>query len=297
MEPLAYSTSIAELNKLSFEDYQLWLDNAFKLNQQSSLFYFIHISTFLEKFSNKLGISRFAYVEKQFFYALELKLLDWAERLLNNMMEIFGPKEPKIVRMQADFIQCKQTKNDDPESSSPLEESLEIYRKLIKENQNDRASLKSYLTLIKTTVSMENIRTYINYLNEYVKVFMDDVEVWNELAELYITTLNYNKAIFCLEEVLLHFPNNYLVYIKIGDLLNSFNDSESAKQALKYYCKSIIIRPTPRAFWGIVYIVNTLVKYKEKVDGKLISCLKIATENLKHSYPRSLLDDLIPSIS
>jgi tetratricopeptide (TPR) repeat protein len=125
---------------------------------------------------------------------------------------------------------------------------------------------------------------------------MDDVDVWYELADLYISTLNYNKAIFCLEEVLLHYPNNYEIYIKIGDLLNSFNNTESAGPALKYYSKSILLKPTPRAFWGIIQIGNIYSKFKKPLDDNLKKLIKISIINLKNSYSISMIEALTSQI-
>jgi len=293
MEHISLDSSSKAIDKLSFEDHQKWIDNVLLLNRQSAIFYFIHITSFLNKYSSTLGITRLVYMEKQFFYALDLKLLDWAAKLLNNFIGIFGDdQEAKIRRMKADFIQIQQ-KEIETDNISPLEEAMKTYKAMFKENQHDKNSIKSYLSLLKANTDASGIGILIDYYNEYLKVYMDDIEVWNELGDIYISMLNYNKAIFCLEEVLLHFPNNYLVYIKIGDLLSSFNNTEAASQALKYYSKSILIKPTPRAFWGIIHIANVFNKYKKELDDNLKKSVKIATENLKTYYPEKYLEEIL----
>ena len=292
MEHISLNSSSKAMDKLSFENHQKWIDNVLLLNRQSAIFYFIHITSFLGKYASTLGIKRLIYMEKQFFYALDLKLLDWAEKLLNNFIGIFGDEESKIRRMRADFIQIQQ-KEIETDNISPLEEAMKTYKAMFKENQHDKNSIKSYLSLLKANTDASGIGILIDYYNEYLKVYMDDIEVWNELADIYISMLNYNKAIFCLEEVLLHFPNNYLVYIKIGDLLSSFNNTEAASQALKYYSKSILIKPTPRAFWGIIHIGSVFNKYKKEYDENLIKSVKIATENLKNYYPEKYLEEIL----
>lgn len=295
METINLSKSLEAVNKMSFEEHQIWLDNVLSLKKQSSFFYFMHLSEFLRKYSSSLGLTKMVYLEKQFYMSLDLKLLDWSEKILNNFKEIFGD-ETKIRRMFADLQQIKQTKDTDADGLTPLEESLNIYKNLIKKNQNDHKSIKSYLALIKTTVDLDNVRTLIDMYNEYLKVYMDDIEIWNELADIYISTLNYNKAIFCLEEILLHYPNDYITCIKIGDILSSFSNTDSSSNALKYYSRSIMINPTPRAFWGIVNVINTFLKYKKPLSETMKKSFIIATENLKTMYDSKDIDDLLPKI-
>lgn len=293
MEHINLSSSLSLMNNKSEEEYTLWLEQVIKINKQTSLFYFIHISNFLQKYSSSLGIKSLVYLEKQFYFSLDLKLLDWSEKILNNLKSVFSNEETKIKRMEADLIQITQTKDIESENLCPLEDAINAYKRLIKENQHDQISLKNYLALVKSTVTLDDIRTLIDLMNEYLKVFMDDAEVWYDLADIYISTLNYNKAIFCLEEVVLHNPNDYSVYIKIGDLLNSFNNTESSGIALKYYCKSILIKPTPRAFWGIIYIKNIFSKYKKPTDESMNKSFKIASENLKRFYPKGYAEELL----
>ena len=294
MEHISLGRSKEAVNKFNFEEHQNWLDNVLSLNKQSSLFYFIHISDFLQIYATKLGIKKLVYIEKQFYFALDLKLIDWAEALYKHLSDALGEKETKVLRYKGDLTQIYYASEVSTDSEGPIERSLSTYKRLIKENQNDCKSIKAYLSLIKSTCGTEELKTLVDYYNEYLKVYMDDVEIWSELADIYISTLNYNKAIFCLEEVLIHSPNNFQIYIKIGDLLASFNNTESATQALKYYSRSILLKPTPRAFWGIVFIANIFVKYKKPMDDSLKKLLKISNENLKNYYPPSLLEDLVP---
>ena len=286
MESISYINSLNVVKKMSFEENQLWLDNIISLKKQSTLFYFLHIQTFVDKYSSKLGIKKLFYLEKLFSLCLDLRSMEYAENILAYMINELGTSDTKVLRMKADLLQIKD-----------LTSSLKIYKKLIKENQNDCLALKQYIALLKMSVSSnsEDINSLINnYYNEYLTVFPDDAEVWGDLADIYLSNLNYNKAIFCLEEILLHYPNDYLVYIKIADIHCSFNNTESAQQALKYYSQSILIKPTPRAFWGIVCVANLFEKYKKSFDESLQKLLVIAFDNLKTSYSKNLLETIFP---
>lgn len=286
MEAISYTNSLNVIKKMSFDENQQWLDNVISLKKQSTLFYFLHIQSFIEKYGSNLGIKKIFYLEKLYYICLDMRSIEYAENILSFFVSELGYNDTKVLKMKADLLQI-----------SDLTSSLKIYKKLIKENQNDRVALKQYISLLKMSVTsnQEDLNSLIrNYYNEYLEVFPDDAEVWGDLSEIYISSLNYNKAIFCLEEIILHYPNDYLVYIKIADIHCSFNNTESAQQALKYYSQSILIKPTPRAFWGIIYVANLFDKYKKSFDENLVKLLNIAFDNLKTSYSKNLLELIFP---
>jgi ER membrane protein complex subunit 2 len=47
---------------------------------------------------------------------------------------------------------------------------------------------------------------------------MADQEAWLELADLYISQQEWNKAAFCLEELILHNPNNHLYLQRYAEI-------------------------------------------------------------------------------
>jgi ER membrane protein complex subunit 2 len=47
---------------------------------------------------------------------------------------------------------------------------------------------------------------------------MADQEAWLELADLYISQQDWNKAAFCLEELILHNPNNHLYLQRYAEI-------------------------------------------------------------------------------
>ena len=187
-------------------------------------------------------------------------------------------KEPKIRRLEAQFMES----NNDP---AYLEKSINSYRNLIQSNVEDRTSLKRYIMMTKISLDTDNLKKTVEMWNEYLKVYMDDIDAWNELSDIYIQTNNYVRAIFCLEEVILHHPNNIKYYIKIADLFCSFtNNVDAATNAIKYYSQSILFKPTPRAFWGLLYALNIILKNKKSLDDKMKNLVKISYINLRNFY-------------
>lgn len=47
---------------------------------------------------------------------------------------------------------------------------------------------------------------------------MSDQEAWHELCNLYLQEADFEKAVFCMEELLLHNPHSYLLHLRIADI-------------------------------------------------------------------------------
>jgi tetratricopeptide (TPR) repeat protein len=267
----------------SFEEYKEWLDTNLRLKQESSVSLVHNLLTFIGRYKSILGLDALYYREKLFHYALETKLLDIAYSVFKEFRQEFGDND-KVRRMQAQLLEL------DPESNS-MQKALTIYKALVHSNQEERSSIKCYLGIYKFLYSFENLKSYIELLNDYLQVYMDDQDVWYELSEIYILTNNLNKAIYCLEEVLLHQPNNINIYNKLGDILCSFNNSDSAINAIKYYSQSISVKETPKAYWGIVYALFIIYKYNKTLDEKMRNVLTIARAKLEEYYPKDFKFD------
>ncbi len=280
------SDSIKFYSCVSLEKYKNFIDNNLKLQKNSTLFNYYHLENFIKLYKTTIENEIHFYKEKLFNLALELKLVDKAEELLNEFKNKFGTNETKIIRMEANLNEL----NDN------LGKSIDTFKKLIKSNQDDRVSLKKYISQIKIKFNLTNIKEYVDYLNEYLKVYMDDVDIWFELSDIYLLTSNYNKAIFCLEEVLLHHPNNYMIYTKIGDILSSFNNTDSTLSSIKYYSQSINIKANLKAFWGLFYALNIMLKYNKSLDEKQEKLMKITKINILNFYANSPMKKNIEEI-
>lgn len=277
--------SITYWNSQPFEKYRTFLDTSLKLHSNSSIFHYTHLENLLQTHKNSLESEQFFYKEKLFNFALELKKIDVAQKLLKEFKSEFG-REAKIIRMEASFYELTEN----------YEVAIETFKKLIKANQEDRVALKRYLATLKIKFNLINVKEYTEFLAEYLKIYMDDVDVWFELSDVYLLTNNYNKAVFCLEEVLLFFPNNYGVYTRIGDVLCSFNNTESALSALKYYSQSVLVKPTLKAFWGIFYACNIALKYNKTLEEKNANLMKIAKVSILNYYEGSPMRKSIEEI-
>lgn len=85
---------------------------------------------------------------------------------------------------------------------------------------------------------------------------MADVEAWQELSELYITEQDFNKAAFCVEELILHNPHNHLLHQRYADIKYTQGGVENLETARSYYSQALKINPkNMRALYGL-YLVR-----------------------------------------
>lgn len=130
----------------------------------------------------------------------------------------------------------------------------------------------------------QTINDYIELWNQYLEAFMNDPDAYNELAQVYLMVNEYDKAAFCLEELLLYSPNDYKVLNKLGDIYTSKNNSEDAKMGIKFYSRSILIQPTPRAFFGIQNCASIIIKKEKRLDDKTKKLVDISKKELTKLY-------------
>lgn len=136
--------------------------------------------------------------------------------------------------------------------------------------------------LISCLKSNRKYREYVIQLNEYLKLFQADHEAWLELSDAYLSEMEYGKAAFCLEELLLMNPHNHCYHQRYADVKYTLGQYETAKS---YYAYSLKLNPNNvRALYGIMLVTANL-----KSGGKLAQ--KEATENAKlNAWAREQID-------
>jgi tetratricopeptide (TPR) repeat protein len=272
--------SISKWNKHSFDEYKEWLFNQITSNNESTMFLKSHIENFMIKFKNRIGLQENFLYKKLFFIHLELKNYNDAMNILYRLIKEFG-KEKKLLRMYGEESEI------DPKGG---EIPMRQYKSMMINDQNDNESIKKYIFFMKLSVDLNNKQTindYIELWNFYLDAYMNDPDAYNELAQIYLMVNEYDKAIFCLEELLLHSPNDYKVLNKIADIYCSKNNSADAKMAVKYYSRSIIINPTPRAFYGIENCASIIIQKEKKLDEKTKKLVELSKNELTKLYGNS----------
>ena len=276
--------SISNWNKHSLEEYKDWLFKQIKTNNGSTIFLKNHIENFMNKYKNSIGIEENFLYKKLFFINLELKHYKESYAILINLIKNFG-RERKLLRMYGEESEIDPKGGDVP---------MRQYKSMMINDQNDNESIKKYIYFMKLSMDLndkQTINDYVELWNLYLDAYMNDPEAYNELSQVYLMVNEYDKAIFCLEELLLHTPNDYKVLNKIGDIYCSKNNLADAKTAIKFYSRSILINPTPRAFFGIQNCCSIIVKKEKKLDESTQKLLDISKNELKKLYENTNFKD------
>ena len=272
--------SINKWNKRSYQDYKEWLFKEIRTNQQPAIFLKMHIENFLSKYKKNLGIEENVLLKKLFFIYLELKNFQPALNIVIKLIKQFG-KDRQLLRMYGEESEIDPKGGDIP---------LRQYKSMMLNDQNDKESIKKYIMFMKSSVDLRNKQTindYIELWNQYLEVFMNDPDGYNELSQVYLMVNEYDKAAFCLEELLLHSPNDYKILNKLGDIYASKNNVEDAKTAINFYSRSILIYPTARAFFGILNCASII----KKLDDKIKQLVNISKTELSKMYADSPFKD------
>ena len=276
--------SISNWNKHSLEEYKDWLFKQIKTNNGSTIFLKNHIQNFMSKYKNNIGIEENFLYKKLFFINLELKNYKESYNILIKLIKDFG-RERKLLRMYGEESEIDPKGGDIP---------MRQYKSMMINDQNDNESIKKYIYFMKLSMDLndkQTINDYVELWNLYLDAYMNDPEAYNELSQVYLMVNEYDKAIFCLEELLLHTPNDYKVLNKIGDIYCSKNNLADAKTAIKFYSRSILINPTPRAFFGIQNCCSIIVKKEKKLDESTQKLLDISKNELKKLYENTNFKD------
>lgn len=274
--------SIEKWNNRPFQEYKDWLFKEIKTNQQTSVFLKNHIENFMAHYKKQIGVEENFLLKKLFFIYLEIKNFKDAHNILIKLIKEFG-KDKQLLRMYGEECEINPKGGDVP---------MRNYKSLMINDQNDNESIKKYILFMKLSIDLNNKQTindYIDLWNEYLEVYMNDPYAYNELSEVYLMVNEYDKAAFCLEELLLYSPNDYKILNKLGDIYTSKNNAEDAKTAIKFYSRSILIQPTPRAFFGIQNCASIIKKLDEKTK-KLVNISKKELSKMYEDTPFKSFD-------
>lgn len=149
------------------------------------------------------------------------------------------------------------------ETKSKFKNALSVYNEVIKADPGNMAARKRKVCIFKTE---GRTKEAIQELNGYLQLFATDIDAWQELTQLYIQTQRLPLAKFCVEELILLKPENYLYHIQYAELCYSLQDYSLAKQ---YYAQALELKPEGnlRALYGMLLSVRALQTSSE-IDVK-----------------------------
>lgn len=165
-------------------------------------------------------------------------------------MEVAAPLVIAVQQRFPDSVRAKRVKGMYFEAAGHPGRAEELYRELYTEDATNEAVAKRLVSLEK---SKGNTSGAIDLLRKYLDTYMNDLEAWEELGELYLEKEMYRQAAFCYEELLLSNPTSLKHNIRYADILYTIGGAGNCKTARSYYSKAVELSQgtSVRALYGI----------------------------------------------
>lgn len=136
------------------------------------------------------------------------------------------------------------------ESEGAFSDAKTMYKDVLKEDPNNINAKKRLIAL-----SGSESDDVVQKLKDYLSVYCNDPEAWKMLKNVYLRRGNYRQAAYCVEEIILLGPNDYLLYLQLAELLFATGNQDDCKMALKYYQMSMFLnsgKNNLRAYLGFM---------------------------------------------
>ncbi|KAK9172863.1 Tetratricopeptide repeat family protein [Cryptosporidium meleagridis] len=129
------------------------------------------------------------------------------------------------------------------ESRGEIEKALDVYKQLLKFDPEDLEIRRRVISVL-----FEN---NVSLIDEHLRECIMDINAWKMKAYYLLThTLEYESALYCMEEILLHEPQNIDTINIIADLHLALGNYSKSRQ---YFCLTLNIQKSNlRALWGIL---------------------------------------------
>ncbi|XP_056378566.1 ER membrane protein complex subunit 2 [Hyla sarda] len=237
----------------------------------------------LNEHSSKLGDDIWIVHEQVFVAALDCGRDDIAMSCLQELRRQF-PGSHRVRKLTGMRFEALERYDD----------ALQIYDRILQEDPTNTATRKRKIAIRKAQGrNAEAIRE----LNEYLEQFVGDQEAWHELAELYINELDYAKAAFCLEELILTNPHNHFYYQQFAEVKYTQGGLENLELARKYFSQSLKLNNhNMRALFGL-YISSVHIAANPKASAKMkkdnVKFATWASSQIKKAYQlagRTMMD-------
>ncbi|KAK9878919.1 hypothetical protein WA026_003743 [Henosepilachna vigintioctopunctata] len=162
----------------------------------------------------------------------------------------------RLYKEFPDSLRVKKLEAMCYEANENYEGALKILNDIITVDSTNSSARKRKVAVLK---AQNRIPDTIKELVDYLKIYMADSEAWQELSELYISENDFNKACFCIEELILHNPHNHLLHQRLADVRYTQGGFENMELARAYYCQALKLNSKNlRALYGLYLVASSL---------------------------------------
>eukprot|EP00308_Calcidiscus_leptoporus_P025224 CAMPEP_0119375940 /NCGR_PEP_ID=MMETSP1334-20130426/37568_1 /TAXON_ID=127549 /ORGANISM="Calcidiscus leptoporus, Strain RCC1130" /LENGTH=324 /DNA_ID=CAMNT_0007394371 /DNA_START=16 /DNA_END=990 /DNA_ORIENTATION=- len=143
------------------------------------------------------------------------------------------------------------------EAKGEFEAAMSEYDAIMKEDPNNLFAMKRQVALLRgCNKPTEAACKLVNHLN----FVCADADAWLVLADLYLQQQQHRKAAFCVEELILINPMNYMYHVRYGEILFTMgggergHNAELVRTARKYFAHALELKPNQnlRALYGLL---------------------------------------------
>jgi len=228
----------------------------------------------LSRHPNDLGDELWPVYEQVCISAVDCTRIDVAQECLAALTQRF-PTSHRVARLSGMRF----------EALGRYDDALKLYDSVIKMDESNSSCRKRKVAVYK---SQGHIQEAIRELNDYLKKFMNDTEAWVELSQLYLDELDFVKAAYCIEELILTNPYNHLFHERLAEIKYSHGGLDNIEIAKSYFCEAAKLNiKNVRAFFGVFLCCSHLTLTGKASGQKKKDLLKLAewaAENLLDIY-------------
>jgi tetratricopeptide (TPR) repeat protein len=193
----------------------------------------------LQYHASKLGDDVWSMYEKVFLAATEAHETDIRDTCFTALGKQF-PLSMRVRRLLGIRF----------EADGRWDDARRLYDKILTEEPANAGIWKRKICVLR---SQHDTTAAIDELVKYTEAFSSDHMAWEELAQLYISQERFELAKFCLEELIVLVPENYLYHLQMADLVYTIGGKGCTEQARPYYAQSLELKPNNnlRALYGL----------------------------------------------
>ncbi|XP_074656469.1 ER membrane protein complex subunit 2-B-like [Tubulanus polymorphus] len=177
------------------------------------------------------------------------------------------------------------------ECQGRFKDALGVYESILEEDETNSLVHKRIVALYK---AQNNIPDAISKLNKYLEQFMADYEAWMELCDLYLLEMDYSKAAFCMEEVLMSNPHNHLYHQRYAEIKYTQGGLDNLETARAYFSQAAKLNSNNmRALFGLFMAATNLAaksKSEQKKENIKYAAWAAKMINEKYQMKKPVLD-------
>ncbi|GME75520.1 unnamed protein product [[Candida] boidinii] len=227
-------------------------------NNEIDLYYQLN-KDFLNYNSNNNKITefeKFTLYELQFYLSIFKNEDIEAKIILDKLNDKFDSNNSeRLIILKSIYLESISNLKDEKETIRQViqflkDSQFEIIKSInkskatnvtsLKTNSNVKDLVKINKRILILSKNLLNRNEYIVKLNEFLNDFPLEFDIWYELSINYEILNQFDKSIYCLQEILLNLPFNYNLIFKIGELYFKIYLQNKNFKSLIYSIKNYI---------------------------------------------------------